>query len=266
MQCKTFILFFYAAVVSFSNKHKIGWPVWSYVFKFSPTGDWSHRNGIKTYLSHLVLGMVVRVVRFLIYRSGSLSSHLSSCTSSSLLLMEVCVRNTLRYAHLTIQKTACLSVHKSKCSWWSVCLAAKPVSGTHDHSVGTITLIVMVRRSLWRQKGCVLCPACWYSSSSSSSFSSSSFPMPCYLPVAGSSVHLLNPFLSFANLSISLIVFPFSLPNSSTTSSHVSLGRPLPLFPIGLAPNVCLGFLSSATLGIFQTYVLIVTAVFVRYI
>ena len=35
--------------------------------------------------------------------------------------------------------------------------------------------------------------------------SSSSFPVPCYLPVLGSSVHLLNPFLSFANLSISLI-------------------------------------------------------------
>ena len=74
---------------------------------------------------------------------------------------------------------------------------------------------------------------------------SSSFPIPCYLPVSGSSVHLLNPFLSFANLSISLTVFPFSLPNSSIPSSHVFLGRPLPLCPIGLAPNICFGFLSS---------------------
>ena len=78
--------------------------------------------------------------------------------------------------------------------------------------------------------------------------SSSSFPIPCYLPVSGSSVHLLNPFLSFANLSISLIVFPFCLPSSSITSSHVLLGRPLPLFPIGLAPYICLAFLSSAIL------------------
>ena len=81
-----------------------------------------------------------------------------------------------------------------------------------------------------------------------SNTSSSSFPIPCYLPVSGSSVHLLNPFLSFANLSISLTVFPFCLPKSSITSSHVFLGHPLPLFPIGLAPDICLGFLSSAIL------------------
>jgi hypothetical protein len=36
---------------------------------------------------------------------------------------------------------------------------------------------------------------------------------------------LLNPFLSFANLSISLMVFPFCLPKSSLRSSHVFLGR-----------------------------------------
>ena len=48
-----------------------------------------------------------------------------------------------------------------------------------------------------------------------SSNTSSSFPILCYFPVSGSSVHLLNPLLSFANLSISLIVFPFCLPSSS---------------------------------------------------
>jgi hypothetical protein len=46
------------------------------------------------------------------------------------------------------------------------------------------------------------------------------FLIPCYQPVSGSSVHVLNPFLSFANLSISLIVFPLCLPNSSITSSR----------------------------------------------
>jgi hypothetical protein len=47
-------------------------------------------------------------------------------------------------------------------------------------------------------------------------------------------------------LSISLIVFPFCPPNSSITSSRLFRGRLLSLFPIGLAPNICLGFLSFA--------------------
>ena len=37
-------------------------------------------------------------------------------------------------------------------------------------------------------------------------------PIPCYLPVSGSSVHLLNVILPFASLSISLIVFPSVFP------------------------------------------------------
>jgi hypothetical protein len=50
-----------------------------------------------------------------------------------------------------------------------------------------------------------------------------SFPIPCYLPVSGSSVHLLNPFLPCAYLSISLIVFRFCLPNSLLSRLHVSV-------------------------------------------
>ena len=58
------------------------------------------------------------------------------------------------------------------------------------------------------------------------------FSCPLLLQGVGVLGPLLNPFLSFANLSISLTVFPFSLPSSSITSSHAFLGRPLPLLPI----------------------------------